>query len=107
MTGRLFNRALSEKQRKRWEQLRARGKRRFVVLHGVLGWGVPVAVVWSIWMQLWDNGFSLDGFLSARFFSQMVVAFMVFPAAGILFGHWMWWFNERRYLRTQRSDEEA
>jgi hypothetical protein len=43
-------RMMSRDERTKWEETRARGFRRFLWLHGFLGWGVTTGVLWWVTM---------------------------------------------------------
>ena len=76
---------------KRWEKTRAKGRKRFIWLHGVVGWGVTVAIFWSFWMGAtrgWD-----------QFPLLLSVALVAFPIGGYFWGAGMWRSFERRYQR--------
>ena len=53
----------------------------YVIRHGVLGWGVPVGIVWSAIMH----------YLKViPFFESIFVAMIYFPLGGFFFGSCMW-----------------
>lgn len=61
-------------------------RRKFVLIVGVLGWGVPTAVLYSL-LQAWSNPLEL--------LIMLPISLIIFPLAGILFGLAMWWVKER------------
>jgi hypothetical protein len=58
------------------------GRSRFVLLYGVIGWGVPVAIGVAV-NEAFSTG--MPGFLR-----QLAIGLVVFPLGGILFGRWLW-----------------
>jgi hypothetical protein len=81
----------------KWEATRSKGLLRFVLLSGVLGWGVSVAIVYSLVM--WAVFPHLQpGPLLAR-------SLIIFPAAGVLWGLAVWFWTERQYVRFKKSTE--
>jgi hypothetical protein len=73
----------------KWAKTTALGRSRFVWLYGVLGWGVPTAILFSLIQAIqlgWDE-----------FFFQLIPALVLFPLGGILWGRLMWKFMESRY----------
>jgi hypothetical protein len=76
----------------KWEKVRGRGKKRYVLVTGVLLWGVVTGIVWSIVMsavQGWD-----------RLPLYLILALILFPIGGIFFGLQMWKILESRYAAT-------
>ena len=81
---------LTKEQRlQRWAVTREKGKARFILLYGVLGWGLTAAVVRSL----------LKGFLEPNGRVPIWVAtdFAIYPALGALYGWLVWWLNERKF----------
>jgi hypothetical protein len=68
------------------------GRKRFVLYFGVLGWGVPTAILYTL-LRTYEEGW--DGFLV-----RLIVAAVLFPIGGIAFGHAMWKWNERRHAKA-------
>jgi hypothetical protein len=85
----------TDAQAAKWERARQSGSRRYILLHGVLGWGVPTAVLWSALMAALAHG---GGFLH-----NLAVAIVLFPLGGIAFGAWIWSIKERKYSEWNRS----
>lgn len=59
----------------------------YVLRYGVLGWGIPTAILFAL-VQTYRSG--SDGFLT-----QLIPALILFPLGGILFGRMMWWMMEK------------
>jgi hypothetical protein len=79
----------------RADRLIRQGRSRFVLLYGVIGWGVPVAVG-SALSEASNTG--MPGFLR-----QLAIGLVVFPLFGILFGRWLW----RSMLRKHEASRTA
>lgn len=60
----------------------ARGKRAFVIRYGVIGWGIPTALLWTLFMAWWND--------DASPWLLLGIALVLFPLGGIWFGRWMW-----------------
>ncbi|WP_409425713.1 MULTISPECIES: hypothetical protein [unclassified Pseudoalteromonas] len=56
-------------------------KFRFILLKGVLGWGVPTAILFQLIMHLTGE---------QDFFNGIISSLIIFPLVGILFGYLMW-----------------
>ncbi len=93
-----FSRAMPLDRAARWETSRKRGKGRFVLLRGILGWGGFMTIVMSIFQHLMHP--------KALFWSQIVpLNLAVHSIGGLLFGLWMWHSNERAYSRFKKETE--
>lgn len=76
-----------------WERIRARGERYFVLMHGILGWGVPMALLWTFYHGWYEKNGGL--------YVTAAIAFPIFTFGGYLWGKFMWRFFERRYQKAQ------
>jgi len=56
-------------------------KFRFILLKGVLGWGIPTAILFQLIMLLTGEQDFFDGIISSL---------IIFPLVGILFGYFLW-----------------
>ena len=56
-------------------------KFRFILLNGVLGWGIPTAIFFQLIMHFTDERDFFDGIISSL---------IIFPITGILFGYFLW-----------------
>ena len=83
---------------RRWSRTRDRGRRYFLWVHGVLGWGVPVAVCWSIAMA-WGKGWE-------RFLQLIMLAMIGFPIGGYFWGALVWRNMEKKYQASVSGDPE-
>ena len=86
---------ISETDQK-WTKTRQMGRWRFVFLRGAIGWGVPIALVWSAVMA--RHG-------STTFFGWLQIALVIFPIGGLVWGLVMWRVNEKRYLAERGRAE--
>jgi len=66
----------------RLRRLREGGRLRFVLLHGVIGWGMCTAVLTWLFMAFWEKEPFLD---------LLGILLVTFAVGGVLFGEWMWW----------------
>ena len=79
----------------RWARIRRKGPLRFILLRGVLGWGLVAALVYSLVM------WAVAG---ANLRVLLPLSMVIFPIGGVLWGAAMWWFLERRYQREARLE---
>jgi hypothetical protein len=86
----------------RWEKQRAGGRGRFILLTGLLGYGLPMFIVMTFFVN--------RRVLNAR---SILVGAVLWPVGGLVFGALMWWASERRYakhlekLRKAASSRQA
>ena len=85
---------MNQKQRAEWEQTRAKGWWRFVLLIGLAFFGALMAgsLVFSL--------FGRDGFLDAR---VPVTQVLIYLATGLVFGLSMWLIAEYRYRKSSSN----
>jgi hypothetical protein len=74
-----------------WVEQRQHGFLRFVLVRGVLLWGITTALLYCGLRSLTEPSFSFTG--------QLATALITFPVGGVLFGAFLWWLYEREYSR--------
>ena len=79
----------------KWVKKREKGNQHFVLVNGVLGWGVITAILWSVLMELIEP--------SQNIWVRPIIALIIFPIAGIAFGHLMWNKSEKAYEKETRN----
>ena len=86
----------------KWEKIREKGKNQFIIKFGVIGWGIPTAILWGITMFFVTSG--PKTFL--KFVIWVGVALIVFPIGGYFWGLWMWWWSERWYKKLSKNQKQ-
>jgi hypothetical protein len=89
----------------RWERERARGRMPFIIRRGVVGWGVPAALLTIAYKLLQAHAFTWALVRSHQIRVAIGVATAVFLTCGYLFGHWLWRAGEANYGRLKREEE--
>ena len=74
-----------------WALIRERGRRRYILVTGLLGWALPVACL----STLINHVIGAPG----PFVPRLAIAVVVAPVFGYLFGVLMWSQNERDYRK--------
>lgn len=85
------------KQTEKWEAVRAQGRGRFILLRGVLGYGLPMLA----FMTFLVNPPSPNGYLSRAVYILFSLA--LWAVGGALFGTAAWWMGERAYRKATTS----
>ena len=85
----------SDAEAAKWAVVRERGRGRYILVSGVLGWGIWTAVLWSFLMSRGEHGKS--------FLFNLAFAIVGFPLGGWAWGAWMWSSMERRYRAWQQG----
>jgi hypothetical protein len=90
---------MNEQQAARWAATRAKGRTRYILLYGVLLWGLFTGILWSIVMsavQGWE-----------RLPLYLMLALIGFPIGGYFFGAWTWKRAEQVYQKSVSSRSSA
>jgi len=81
-------RELSEQDKEKLGRILAKGKWRYVLLYGVVLWGITTAILFRVLMIYWKGN---EGPFWEQFFSaETVLALIIFPVTGIGFGLVLW-----------------
>lgn len=87
----------------RWEKRRAKGKWNFILIHGVLAWGVSTGILWSLVFHLVINAM----FFKVPFLPVFALSIVVFPLGGVAWGYWMWIYFEKVYWEAKASEQAS
>lgn len=85
----------------KWESVRAKGRTRFVLQRGVLGWGLPMFVI----MTFVVNRPGPNALLSPR--NYVIFSAFLWAGAGALFGLAIWWQGEKTYKKSFEASERT
>jgi len=88
----------------RWERQRAMGRSTFVWRHGVVGWGIPAALLTVVYKLIQEQGLVWSMAMSDRLRNGIGVAMIVFPMCGWLLGRWLWKTGEANYARMLEEE---
>jgi hypothetical protein len=82
-----------ERGLQRWERIRKAGRSSYIVKYGVLGWGIPVAILTTLmdWLQ---------GTPVTELAVALAIRLPLFAIGGIAFGAFLWAFQERSRARA-------
>jgi hypothetical protein len=93
-------RYMNPKQMEKWENLRSKGRKSYVIIYGILFWGIPVSLTTEFITRITKYGFSLDIFNNDHFAWKIIIRTIVFIFAGIFFGLYMWDNMEKKYQKS-------
>ena len=79
---------LKEEQLARWAITRQKGKARFILVSGALGWGLTTGTLYSLLMWL---------VMDANLKFLLPISLILFPVGGLLWGWCVWSFSERAF----------
>lgn len=80
---------MNRAQIQKWEKTKEKGMLRFVLLRGVLGWGVPVFIIMAFVVNKVSFG--------DERFVKGAIAFLIF---GALLGCYLWVDSEKKYKKV-------
>lgn len=78
---------MRESKRMKWEKQLEKGRAYHIWMRGVLGWGLPLAFLYTLVMTSW-SGQNLT--MNREFYGNLLTALILFPAGGIWYGAWTW-----------------
>lgn len=90
----------NQKELAKWERMNSMGKRKYILKDGILYYGVPTGILWAIFYQLFEGGFSLDNFTVADFTSRLIIGLIVFSIVGIFVSLFTWNKLEKKYRKN-------
>ncbi len=88
----------------RWERNRARGRATFVWRQGVVGWGLPAALLAIGYKFVQEHGFVWSTEISPGLRTGIALAIVVFPFCGYLLGGRLWEVGEANYERMLEQE---
>ena len=97
---------MKEKHKARWEKIRAKGKRKFILIYGgvmfgLIGTGI-VGQIFMIAIKFVTNDYNFSFFDKQFQFDLIPKLISSFPV-GCLWGWIIWKTTERNYLKTERN----
>ena len=83
-------------QLSRIEKIISKGKWHYIFFHGVIGWGVSTAVLFSL----------IQAFIKEIPFTEtLALSFVLFPLGGIAWGALMWGYLTKSYDKAQNTEK--
>jgi hypothetical protein len=83
---------MNSEQCTKLEKIIAKGKWHYIIVNGVLGWGVSTAVLFSL----------IQSFTSEESFADAIgLSIMLFPLAGVGWGLFMWFYINKQHCKVE------
>ena len=67
-----------------------RGKGQYILINGILSWGVVTGLLFLTIQSLWNNGLSFSAWTGSVFSGSGGATLLIFMAGGSLWGLWTW-----------------
>ncbi|OCL26200.1 hypothetical protein U472_09310 [Orenia metallireducens] len=81
---------MNPKERVRWEKIRAKGKSKYILIHGVVGWGFSTAIIYTLIGLIMDKRIGIDNISLQKSLVDLTIALVVFPDVGVLQSIFTW-----------------
>ena len=79
----------------RLERQLSKGKAHFILMWGVLYWGIPVAIVTKLGLHFLGERLFFDGLIS------WLIWLIIFSISGIFYGMWLWSHSNKKLKKAQ------
>lgn len=92
---------MNEEQRQKWEEVRAKGKTRYILINGFLFQGLLTTVLFCLFQIAYVYFFDYDDFrrLSSRFPASFIITFIVFSVMGCVISGLSWHRTEKEFTK--------
>jgi hypothetical protein len=87
---------MTPQQITRIEAIIKQGRTKYVILNGVIGWGLLTATLFVIWTYFTKTQISPK---------DVIIPFILFPIGGIFWGLFMWHYFKRRIESSPRDQK--
>jgi hypothetical protein len=77
------------KDLKKWEMTRQKGKTKFILLNGIVAWGIPMFVIMTFVVNR----------QRVRTAGLLLLSAVIWALGGVCFGFAIWTISERKYQR--------
>lgn len=88
---------MKERELAAWQQAQEQGLAKFVVMNGVLSWGLPMLIIIGYFNNVLGEGATV---------ASVLIHCAIWFAAGGLFGLVLWYVSDYRYKKHMRKIAE-
>ncbi|WP_133406538.1 hypothetical protein [Parashewanella tropica] len=89
---------MTKEEMEAWESTRDKGMLKYVLINGLLAWGLPMFIAMAFMTRPFAEGFTSKA---------AIVHYVVWPLAGLLFGLVTWYIAQFRYKKAAKSINQA
>ena len=93
----------SKKQPDKVKITHARGRKRYLLVNGMISWGLATGLLFLTLRSWWQNGFSFSAWRAAVFSLQGMGILALFMSAGLVWGVVTWPMIEKKANRWADS----
>ncbi len=90
---------MKEKHFRKWEKLRRKGKKNFILVNGLLYWGFPMFIVMTFTVNKPASGNIPLGLIG--------ISAVIWTLGGLAFGHFTWGASERAFQKELQNRKNA
>ncbi|PRR75667.1 peptidylprolyl isomerase [Clostridium thermopalmarium] len=76
-------------------------KQKFIIKHGILEWGIPVAIMYAFIITLHEKDLNKIMLISNYFLTNILISSIGFSIGGYFLGYFMW----RRHKKNSNKME--
>jgi hypothetical protein len=93
----------SRRQPEKVESIYAKGKKRHVLVNGMISWGLAVGIIFLTLQNWWQNGFSYLTWKDTAFSLKGAGTIGLFMAAGLIWGNITWSIVEKQVKNVSQN----
>lgn len=90
---------MKEKHFQKWQSTRVKGKSRFILINGLIGWGLPMFIIMTFVVNKPEAGHMSPSLVALNAF--------IWAIGGLAFGYFVWSASERVFQKELKSREKA
>lgn len=90
---------MKEKEFNSWSKSRRKGKLKFILINGVLAWGMPMFFLMTFML---NDAFDESGLIM----SHVRINAVIWTITGLFFGISVWFFSEYKYKKEVANRKE-
>jgi hypothetical protein len=91
-----------KRKKKTWEEIRSKGQLNFILTQGIIGWGVPVAILVFFITRLLEFGINFTMYFNEGWGADLFTNILAYSlVGGVILGWWLWKIGESKYQETE------